>query len=49
MDFIFRYAIKFRLFLYLYRKFGGRTNKHYSCVTCGLPYAVDPVDKRLID
>ena len=47
MDFILGYALKFRLFQYLYRKFGGPSNDCYPCVTCGLPYAADPIDERI--
>ena len=44
MNFIFRYALKFRLFQYLYREFGGRSYDVYPCLTCRLSDTVDPVD-----
>lgn len=49
MDFILGYALKFRLFQYLYREFGGRSNDCYPCVTCNLPYSADSIDKRIDD
>ena len=44
MNFILKYALRFRLCQYLYREFGGRSSNSYPCITCGLPYKVDKVD-----
>lgn len=47
VDFVLGYALRFRLGQYLFRKFGRSGRNGYPCVTCGLPYSVNPVDKRL--
>jgi hypothetical protein len=40
-------TIKLRLGEYWLRQLGRRPNNRYPCVTCGLPYSVDPIDKRV--
>lgn len=49
MNLILRYVLKFRLFQYINRKFGRREHRSYPCITCGLPYTVDPADKPVDD